>query len=386
MAKKQDISSRQKEQKEAEKKLRKSERRLKDRLLATQKAQSKAIERLQRAEVHVQKVATRAKRIEERLIEVRLQLEGVRDAIGVDLVIIPPQEQQGVETVVVSDNITLFPVQNGEEEPDVVQPLHVEEVAIQPLESTQAEDYLAQTPPAALEARAVAEAAEVETRTAAERAQSANAFRTNTARPDDASRPYPEEHAGYPTPEEFARVEEITLAEENIEIATSISAAEAAGVAAANAEALAEASSARANDARLVAEQADYFLEQVRNAVRDGFIQGEEAERALNAAENEATYAHALLADAEADEERARNQAMNAEAEAEVAEGMSLSADAHARDTVTNLDGESAEHTSNGVATSSDARDEAAEHREEDEDSDPGDTAELHAIHPRESD
>ncbi len=346
MAKKQGTSSRQKEQKETEKKLRKNERRLRDRLLAMHKVQSRAIERLQRAEARVQKIMLRAKRVEDRLIEVRLQLEGVRDATdaSVDLVIIPPQQGQlQVEEVVGSDNITPFPVKEVEEEPVSVQELHVEDASVQPVEST----------------------------------------RADTAQHDDTSQPPSEEHAGYPTPEEFARVEEITLAEENIEIAASMSAAEAAGVAAANAEALAEASSARANEARLVVQQADHFLEQVRNAVRDGFMRGEEAEKALNAAENEATYAHALLANAEAVEERARNEAMNAEAEAEVAEGMSLSADAHARDTVTNLDREGTEHT-NGVAASPDAQDEATAPREEDEDSDLEDTAELHATHLRE--
>jgi hypothetical protein len=361
MAKKQDTSSQQKEQKETEKKLRKSERRLNDRLQATQKVQSRAIERLQRAEARVQKIILRAKRIEDRLIEVRLQLEGVRDATGsvVDLVIIPPQEQLQVAEMVVSDNITQFPGKEVEEEPAGIQ----------------AEDHALQTSPVALEARVVAEATEAETRAAAERAQNSTASRADTEQHDDTSQPLPAEHAGYPTPEEFARVEEITLAEENIEIAASMSAAEAAGVAAANAEALAEASSASANEARLVAQQADDFLEQVRNAVRDGFMQGEEAERALNAAENEATYTHALLADAEAVEERARNEAMNAEAEAEVAEGMSLSADAHARDTVTNLDREG----NNGVAASSDAQGEATARREED-----GDTTELHATPLRE--
>src|SRR6266567_4675687 len=386
MAKKQGTSSRQKEQKETEKKLRKNERRLRDRLLAMHKVQSRAIERLQRAEARVQKIMLRAKRVEDRLIEVRLQLEGVRDATdaSVDLVIIPPQQGQlQVEEVVGSDNITPFPVKEVEEEPVSVQELHVEDASVQPVESTQAEDRAAQTPQVALEARAVAEATEAETRAAAERAQNSTTSSADTAQHDDTSQPPSEEHAGYPTPEEFARVEEITLAEENIEIAASMSAAEAAGVAAANAEALAEASSARANEARLVVQQADHFLEQVRNAVRDGFMRGEEAEKALNAAENEATYAHALLADAEAVEERARNEAMNAEAEAEVAEGMSLSADAHARDTVTNLDREGTEHT-NGVAASPDAQDEATAPREEDEDSDLEDTAELHATHLRE--
>jgi hypothetical protein len=162
-----------------------------------------------------------------------------------------------------------------------------------------------------------------------------------------------------------------------------MSAVDAAGAAAATAEAIAEASSARANEARLVAQQAEHFLEQVRGAVRDGFIQGDEAERVLRAAENEMTYAHALLADAEAAEERARNEAVNAEAEAEVAEGMARSANEHARDTITRLDDEGAGHT-NGITAASDEQDEATKQLEEDEDGDVSDTDELPAIHLRE--
>ena len=74
------------------------------------------------------------------------------------------------------------------------------------------------------------------------------------------------------------------------------------------------------------AQLAEQSLGEIRVAIRNGLLSGEEAEHALQEAEREVTRAQASLADAEAAEEHALNEAMNAEAEAEVAEGMAYAA------------------------------------------------------------
>ena len=132
--------------------------------------------------------------------------------------------------------------------------------------------------------------------------------------------------SGGPSPLEIAQVEEIAEEEDDLETVAAMIIADAAAIAAAQAEAVAEASSARTREARTRALTADQALERVRAAIRQQKLSGEGAEVALRAAEREATYAHAALADAEASEEHALNAAMNAEAEAEVAEGMAFAA------------------------------------------------------------
>jgi hypothetical protein len=130
----------------------------------------------------------------------------------------------------------------------------------------------------------------------------------------------------HPSPLEVAQVEEIEEEEDTLETVAAMIIADAAGIAAARAEAVAEACSARTREARTLALKADQALEAVRVAISNQKLSGEGAEIALKAAEREATHTHAVLADAEAAEERALNAAMNAEAEAEVAEGMAFAA------------------------------------------------------------
>src|SRR6266568_4092710 len=91
---------------------------------------------------------------------------------------------------------------------------------------------------------------------------------------------------------------------------------------AAAAEALAQASSAHTREAHRQAQLAEEALGEIRVAIRNDLLTGEEAEHALQEAEREVTKSQASLADAEAAEEQALTAAMNAEAEAEVAEGM----------------------------------------------------------------
>jgi hypothetical protein len=123
---------------------------------------------------------------------------------------------------------------------------------------------------------------------------------------------------------EVVQVEGIEEEEEDLETVAAMIIADAAGIAAVRAEAIAEACSARTREARQFALKADQALEVVRRAMRMQKLRGDGAEVALRAAEREATYAHAALADAEAAEERALSAATNAEAEAEVAEGMAF--------------------------------------------------------------
>jgi hypothetical protein len=122
-------------------------------------------------------------------------------------------------------------------------------------------------------------------------------------------------------------IEDIEEEEMSVEAVTALIIADAAAVAAAEAEALAESCSARTRAARLNALQADEAVVQIRQSIESGILSGGEAEAALLDAERQATHAHAALADAEAAEERARRNAINAEAEAEVAEGMAFAAD-----------------------------------------------------------
>lgn len=121
---------------------------------------------------------------------------------------------------------------------------------------------------------------------------------------------------------EAPEVAEIEAEEEFVEAVTAVTIAEIAAERAASAEALAEASSARTREVRRQAQMAEEALGEIRVAIRNDLLTGEEAEHALREAEREVTKTQASLADAEAAEEQALATAMNAEAEAEVAEGM----------------------------------------------------------------
>jgi hypothetical protein len=107
----------------------------------------------------------------------------------------------------------------------------------------------------------------------------------------------------------------------------------------------------------------------VHLAIRNGTLSGEEAEAALQDAENELTRATAFLADAEATEEQALNNAMNAEAEAEVAEGMAYAAERQFEDQQQDLPPD--------ILTSEDAP--------EEEDNESATTQKLPVVHPPES-
>src|SRR5258706_569948 len=120
---------------------------------------------------------------------------------------------------------------------------------------------------------------------------------------------------------------EIEEEEELVETLAAMSFAEIAAERAASAEAIAEANSVQTREAWRRVRESETALGQVRLAIRNGTLSGEEAEVALQEAENELTRATAFLADAEATEEQALNNAMNAEAEAEVAEGMAYAAE-----------------------------------------------------------
>jgi hypothetical protein len=111
-----------------------------------------------------------------------------------------------------------------------------------------------------------------------------------------------------------------------VEAITAVTIAEITAERAAAAEALAEASSARTREARRQATLAEEALGEIRVAIRNDLLTGDEAKHALQEAEREVTKAQASLADAEVAEEQALTTAMNAEAEAEVAEGMAYAA------------------------------------------------------------
>ncbi len=191
---------------------------------------------------------------------------------------------------------------------------------------------------------------------------------------DIASSSEPGEH---PSPLEIAQVEEIEEEEENLETVTAMIIADAAGIAAARAEAVAEACSARTREARALALKADQALEAVRMAIRKQKLSGEGADVALKAAEREATHAHAVLADAEVAEERAMNAAMNAEAEAEVAEGMAFAASSRDERDEKRRENASVQSASYNTAHTSGAE-------QDGDDDDDEDTLEVPVIRPQE--
>jgi hypothetical protein len=256
------------------KKLQKREQRIIERLKGTQKAQTRALERYHRAEEYLQKSIARVQLIEGRLILVRQQIDDLHanpEIPSVEIEIpawaqyIPPSSYR-------------------------------EDTSRNTIEST---DF-------ASEARAAAKAAEENTRIAAARAAEINET-TNVNL-------------------ETAEVAEIEAEEEFVEAITAVTIAEITAERAAAAEALAEASSARTREARRQAKLAEEALGEIRVAIRNDLLKGDEAKHALQEAEREVTKAQASLADAEVAEEQALAAAMNAEAEAEVAEGMAYAA------------------------------------------------------------
>jgi len=255
------------------KKLQKREQRILARLQGAQKAQARALERFHRDEVRLQKRISSVLRIEGRLTLVRQQLDELNISPA-----IPP-----VETEIPAWAQSTAP---SDETESITEPTDL-----------------------APEARAAAEAAEENTRLATARA----AAISETARKEAVEDTPP------PPPEEPAEVAEIEAEEEMVEAISAVTIAEITAERAAAAEALAQASSANTREARRRAQVAEQALGEIRVAIRNGLLSGEEAER-------EVTRAQASLAYAEAAEEHALNEAMNAEAEAEVAEGMAYAA------------------------------------------------------------
>ncbi len=253
--------------KNTKKKLQKREQRVLERLKASQQAQARALERYRRAEERLQKRMARVQNIEGDLILVRQQIDDLQAH---------PQKPPGENEI----------------------PAWAQYAPPTP-GSADTSGNRSEASNFALEARAAAEATEVNTRLAATRAA---------------------ENTGP------AEVAEIEAEEEIVETITAVTIAEIAAERAAAAEALAEASSAHTRETRRQAKLAEEALGEIRVAIRNELLQGEEAQHALREAEREVTKAQANLADAEAAEEQALATAMNAEAEAEVAEGMAYAA------------------------------------------------------------
>lgn len=264
------------------KKLQKREQLILKRLKEAQQAQTKALERYHRAEERLQKRADRVQRIEGRLTLVQQQLNELNQS--------PPAPAAETEIPTWAQPIT-------SSSPDIYEAEGI----------TEPTDL-------ATEARAAAEAAEENTRLAAARA--AEISRHAWTETETMEEP-PQTMI-----EKVAEVAEIEAEEEIVEAITAVTIAEIAAERAAAAEALAQASSAHTREARRGAQLAEQSLGEIRVAIRNGLLTGEEAEHALQEAEREVTHAQAYLADAEAAEEQALAAAMNAEAEAEVAEGM----------------------------------------------------------------
>lgn len=262
------------------KKLQKREQRILVRLQGAQKAQARALERFHRDEARLQKRISSVLRIEGRLTLVRHQLDELNASPA-----IPP-----VESEIPAWAQSTSP---SDETASITEPTDL-----------------------ATEARAAAEAAEENTRLATARA----AAISETARKEAVEDTPP------PPPEEPAEVAEIEAEEEMVEAISAVTIAEITAERAAAAEALAQASSAHTREVRRHTQLAEQALGEIRVAIRNGLLRGEEAEHALQEAEREVTRAQASLADAEAAEEQALTEAMNAEAEAEVAEGMAYAA------------------------------------------------------------
>ena len=257
--------------KDLRKKLQKREQRMLALLQEAQQAQANALDRFRRAEARLQKRTARLERAEERLRLVRQQLEVLHAS------------SPAVEPPVASPTLD----ESGD---------NMGSTPEAPTTGTDADRVK--------EARAAAAATEENVRRAAEHAAAVAQEQPQSARAE---------------PAEIAKIE---AEEESVEAVAAVTIAEVAAERAAEAGALAEASSAQTREARQRAQQAEAALGEVRVAIRDGLLTGEEAETALQNAEREVTRAQALLADAEAAEEQALDTAISAEADAEVAEGM----------------------------------------------------------------
>jgi hypothetical protein len=254
--------------------LQKREQHIIERLKKAQKAQTRALERYHRAEEHLQKRMDRVQFIEGRLTPVRQQIN--------DLHANPETPKAEIEIPAWAQYIPPSSYR--------------EDTSSNIIESSEF----------ASEARAAAKAAEENTRITAARAAEINET-TNVNL-------------------ETAEVAEIEAEEEFVEAITAVTIAEITAERAAAAEALAEASSARTREARRQAKLAEEALGEIRVAIRNDLLTGDEGKHALQEAEREVTKAQASLADAEVAEEQALAVAMNAEAEAEVAEGMAYAA------------------------------------------------------------
>ncbi len=119
-------------------------------------------------------------------------------------------------------------------------------------------------------------------------------------------------------------IEQINEEEETVATVTAKIIADAAASAAADAEARAEASSRKTREARDEVQQAEKALANIRLAIEQGRITGEEATQDVKNAERRAVEARRRVLEAEAMEEYAVRAAMDAEAEAEVTEGMAF--------------------------------------------------------------
>jgi hypothetical protein len=308
--------------------------------------QTKALDRLHRAEARLQKRMTRVQRFEGQLALVRQQLDELNAS--------PPVPVEAAPAAQIIAPSTTDEIKNATETADQVNEAraaaeaaeeNVRLAVVRAAEATsrlgqelqQIEAEVDQSNAITQEAASAAQESEMAREETSTIPQTVQQEEENIASSQQGSTIISESEttgtglettAEHPqaSPEELAEVEEIETEEEVVEAVTAITIAEIAAERAAAAEAFAQASSAHTREARRRAQLAEQALGEVRVAIRSGRLTGEEAENALQDAEREVTHAQAYLADAEATEEQAVTTAMNAEAEAEVAEGMAFAA------------------------------------------------------------
>lgn len=331
---KRELSSHEGLSKGDERKLKKRKKRLQE----AREAQNWAEERLRRAQALLQKSSARVKKLEERLHSLQTHEETEQIA---QHSIAQPRTHQAQDDFRSSQSSA----QNSDvfdEAPEVARArtiAHVVELSArqaieQALAVSEHPDHLSterhlkpaeQTHSFALETGRSAGTSEQLTTMLESTHPESEILRKEPAEVDqETDTPAHEEHRSEERERTQPDIEEIEEEEELVERVVAMMVADAAATAAAEAEALAEASRARTREARLLASQADQMVALVRAAIEKGSLIGEEAASALQAAEREATTAHALLADAEAAEEHALTAARYAEADAEVAEGMAF--------------------------------------------------------------
>ena len=334
------------------KKLRKREQRALERLQEARKAQAKALERFQRAEARLQKRGTRLQRIEGRLTLLRQQLEQIPEQaaqasneappvpqtqpetnpsrVGAGLVpALEIERQTQLEADPSSVGAGLVPALEGEDTHLENEAVPVVALAIEEnvhLESADNHATGENVDSEGENARAAAEATEENVRLAAERASSIASLETDAGQWPDAMVETPQRAETLATPEEIAIIEE---EEALIAAGTAETIAHITAERAAKAEVIAEISSKQTREARRYVQDAEQAHIEVRTAISNGILTGEEAQEALWRAEHAVTRAQAFLADAEANEEQAVKAAMNAEADAEVAEGMAFASTDH---------------------------------------------------------